>query len=142
MIGYFLSAGDEIVSNIFTPYVWKENGLGTLLDKEIKNKNYGNDLELLLIKYYVEGRFDVNGPSFPKVSSYSKKNKDIAVDITVTPELFHNRNEFERREFIIDSTLNAVKLVRDKLSPKNLAINFDELLSDVTSVRNSYLQLK
>ena len=142
MIRYFLSTGDEIVSNIFTPYVWKEHGLGTLLDKEIKNKNYGKDLELLLIKYYVDGKFNVNEPRSPKVSNYSKKNKDIAVDIVVTPELFHNKNEFERREFILDSTMNAVKLVKDKLTKKKLDINFDELLLDAGLVGNNYLQYK
>ena len=140
MIGYFLKSGDETVSKMFTPYLWQEHGLGTLFENRFLKKDYGPDLKLLLIMYYVEGKFDVNGPSLPKVGNYSNKNKDINVAITVKPGQFHDRNEFERREFIFDSTVNAIKLVRDKLAKKKLNINFDELMSDITLVGNAYLK--
>jgi len=142
MIKYFLNAGDEAVSNVFSPYIWKDHGLGTLFESEFLNKSYGENLRLLLIMYYVEGKFNINGPEQPKVSNYSNKNKDISVAITVRPEMFHNRNEFERREFIVDSTINAIKLVQSKLSKKKLEIKFDELLSDVIEVGNKYLKYK
>jgi hypothetical protein len=140
MIGYFLKSGDETTSEMFKPYIWKEHGFGTLFENKFINKDYGTDLKLLLIKYYVEGEFDTNGPEFPKANNYSNKNKDIGVEITVRPEQFHKRNEFERREFIIDSTLNGVKLVRDKLTKKKLDINFEELILDITSVGNEFLK--
>lgn len=140
MIGYFLKSGDETVSQIFTPYIWQEHGLATLFESRFKNKDYGPDLKLLLIMYYVEGKFDINGPAIPKISNYSNKNKDLNIAITVKSGQFHDRNEFERREFVFDSTVNAIKLVRDKLAKKKLNINFDELMSDVTSVGNVYLK--
>ena len=68
------------------------------------------------------------------------KSKDISVDIAATKELFHDHNEFERREFIVDSTLNAVKLVRDKLKKKKLDIDFDALLNDIKEVSESFLK--
>jgi len=140
MVKYFLSAGDEAVSKMFTPYIWHEHGFGTLFENQFLNSDYGQDLKLLLIMYYVEGKFDINGPPLPKVSNYSNKNKDISVAITVKPGQFQDRNEFERREFIFDSTVNAVKLVRAKLAKKKLNIKFDELMSDITSVGNAYLK--
>lgn len=57
MVGYYLVAGDEQSSELITPYLWKDYGLCTLLKKEIRNRQYGNDLTLLLIKYYIEGKF-------------------------------------------------------------------------------------
>lgn len=140
MIGFFLKSGDETVSEMFTPYIWQEHGLGTLFEKRFLNNDYGSDLKLLLIMFYVEGKFEINGPELPKVSNYSKKNKNIRVAITARPEQFHNKNEFERREFIVDSTINAIKLVRDKVAKKRLNINFDELISNLISVGNMYLK--
>ena len=54
--------------------------------------------------------------------------------------MFHVRNEFERREFILDSTINAIKLTQLKLSKKKLEIKFDELLFDVIEVGKVYLK--
>jgi hypothetical protein len=49
MIGYFLNSGDESVSEMFTPYIWREHGYGTLFKNYFLNNNYGTDLKLLLI---------------------------------------------------------------------------------------------
>ena len=142
MIRYFLKAGDESVSKIFSPYVWEDHGFDTLFKNSFSNKSYGEDLKLLLIMYYVEGEFAINGPSKPTVSNYSKKAQDISVSITVNKQMFHGRNEFERREFIIDSTIDAIKLVQEKLSKKKMEIKLDELISDVTEIGNTYLNQK
>ncbi len=142
MVKYFTSCGDERGSKMFTPYIWKNSGFGALIDKITLDKRYGNDLKLLLVKYYIEGEFSSASdlPSEPKVLNYSTKNKDIAVNLPVTRELFHDRNEFERREFIVDSTLNTVKLVRDKLKKKKLDIDFESLMKDITEISEEYLK--
>jgi hypothetical protein len=140
MIGYFLKLGDEAVSEMFTPYIWEEHGFDSVLKNKFLKANYGPDLNLLLIMYYVEGKFDINGPEFLKVSNYSHKNKNISVAIMVRSEQFHNRNEFERREFIIDSTIKAIDQVRAKLEKKKLNIRFDELMSDIIAAGNVYLK--
>ncbi len=140
MIGYFLKSGDEVVSKMFSPYLWGDHGFDTLFKESFSSKQYGEGLKLLLIMYYVEGDFEINGPDRPKVSNYSAKSQDISVSVTVSVEMFHNRNEFERREFIINSSLNAIKLVQEKLSKKKFSINFEELISDLTKVGNTYLK--
>ena len=140
MIGYYLSTGDQQGSDMFSPYVWGSAGFDVLIKQKIKNKDYGKDLELLLIKYYVEGEFSRYLPHEPKVNNYMRKSKDIGVDVAVTRELFHNRNEFERREFVVDSTINVVKLVKDKLKKKKLDIDFDALLNDLKEISAEYLK--
>jgi hypothetical protein len=139
IIKYFTKSGDEKVSEMFTPYVWQEHGFNTVLNEYLLNHDFGTDLKLLLVEYYVEGKFDVNGPVYPKVSNYSKKDKSISVAFTVSKIVFHDRNEFERREFIIDSTKKAVELVRDKLLKKRLNIDFEKLLNEIKPVINKYL---
>lgn len=140
MVKYYLNTGDRLGSDMFSPYVWQGNGVGELIDKISLNKDYGQDLKLLLIKYYIEGEFSGYMPIEPKLGNYSAKNKDIAVDIAVTKELFHERSEFERREFIVDTTLNAVKLVRDKLKKKKLDIDFEALINDIKEASEAFLK--
>ena len=101
-----------------------------------------SDLELLLIQYYVEGKFSRYLPEEPKVGNYSKKNKDIAVAIGVPCHLFHVKNEFERREFIVDSTLSAIVLVKNRLEKKKLDINFSALIKDIKELSFEYNHLK
>ncbi len=140
MIGYYLSAGDQTVSDQFSPYVWGDYGFGALIKKSIRYKKYGEGLELLLIKYYVHGKFSSYLPLEPKVGNYSKANKDISVDIGVPSYLFHEKNEFERREFIVDSTIHAVELVKNRLLKKKLDVDFDSLLYDLKALSKDYLK--
>ena len=139
MIGYYLNSGDQEGSDMFSPYVWSKHGLDTLMEKKLSN-DYGKDMDLLLIQYYIEGRFSNYLPVPPKLGNYMKKSKDITVAVGVTRKLFHDRNEFERREFIVDSTLGAIKLVKERLVKKKLDINFDKLLQDIKEISQEYLQ--
>jgi len=140
MVGYYISTGDEEVGSKFIPYVFGDNGLGKLIKEHISNKDYGDDLKLLLIQYYVEGKFSRYLPEEPKLGNYKKKDRNIAIAIGVPCRLFHSRNEFERREFVVDSTLNAVNVVREKLEKKKLDINFDSLLSDLKEISKKFLE--
>ena len=87
----------------------------------------------------MEGKFSPYIPAEPKLGNY-KKTKDIAVAIGVSRNNFHDRNEFERKEFVADSTLQAVKLVKARLVKKKLNIDFDALLNDVQKVTEEYLK--
>lgn len=140
MIRYFISAGDENVSGMFSPYIWNNLGFGTLFSNKFSNKSYGSDLKLILIKYYVEGKFEVNGPENPTVSNYSKKNKDISVAYTVHANDFHLRDDFKRKEFIVESTLNAIILVQKKLFKQRLDIDFEGLLADTKLIASGFLE--
>ncbi len=140
MVGYFLSCGDETVCQMFSPYLWGENGFSTLFESKFINKDYGSNLNLLLIKYYVEGRFDIHGPENFKLGNYSRKNKNIAVDVAVKKENFHNKNEFERREFVVDSSTNAIIGVKNKFEKAKILFDFHELIKDIKEVTSEYLR--
>lgn len=130
MIGFFIKSGDTEIGNLFRQYVWKELGIDVLIKKNIIN-NYSKDLNLLLIMYYVEGKFPVNPPEDGKVNNYSTKEKSISVSISVTKEKFHERTEEERRKFIVESIKLAVKKVNERMSKKKMEFDAEGLLSDL-----------
>ena len=139
MIGYYLHAGDEESADMFTPYIWGSNGLGKRIKNQLDVSNLGFGLNLLLVKYYLEGKFSSYLPLEPKLGNYLKKNKDIGIDIGVTREAFHLREEFERREFIEDSTMKAVSMVQKRLDRKKLDINFALFIDKLNIITHEYL---
>ena len=54
--------------------------------------------------------------------------------------MFQDWNEYDRRKYIISSTVDAIKLVQEKLEKKKINIRFNELLSDIIEIGNSYLK--
>lgn len=56
--------------------------------------------------------------------------------------LFHVKNEFERKEFIVDSTLSAIVLVKNRLEKKKLDINFSAMIKDIKELSFEYRHLK
>ena len=140
IIGFFQLSGDEDVGDLFTPYVWGENCFTKFINPIIKSANYGIDLKLILIQYYVEGKFDLNAPDKPKLSNYSSKKKDIAVTIHVTRDKFHDVSDSKRRQFIVETTLQAIDMVEKRLSKRKLDINFDALRKDIQKAAKEYLK--
>lgn len=139
MIAYFVSSGDPRVDAMFAPYIWGPSGLGTLLEP-LRHKPYGDDLILLLIKFYVEGRFSYfYFPSRFKVENYSTKNRDIAVVIPVTRSVFHEVSEEQRREFVLRSTLEAIAAVRARLEKRKVNVDFDRLVKDVEEIGKVFI---
>ena len=139
MIGYYLHSGDEQSADMFTPYIWGTSGLGKRIKDQFKDNDFGTDLDLILIKYYMEGKFSSYLPLEPKMGNYLSKSKDIGLDIGVTREAFHDRNEFERREFVVDSTMKAVMLAHKRLSKRKLNINFELLTNKLQIIARDFL---
>ncbi|MCL4507815.1 MAG: hypothetical protein M1434_00880 [Chloroflexi bacterium] len=138
MIGYFFKAGDPQVASMFLPYIGGPSGLGTLLEP-LMHKNYGDALTLLLIQYYVEGKFQINLPDHLKVRNYSTKNRDIAVVIPVTRSVFHEASEEQRREFLLRSTLDAISAVRARLEKRKVNVDFYRLVKDVEEIGKVFI---
>lgn len=140
VIGYFLKSGIGDSGVHFAEYIWGENGYEILL-KEILLKYYGKDLRLLLIQYYVEEDYKPDwSPDKPRLSNYSNKNKDIAVAFSVNKDKFHNVGEQERRQFIVETTLQAVDLVEARLGKRKLDINFKRLREDVVKAGEAFIR--
>jgi hypothetical protein len=133
MVGYFVSSGDPEVDSMFAPYVWGATGLANLL-KPLKLKNYGTELKLLLIEYYVEGKFTEHLFDEIRLRNYSTKSKDISAQVPVRRSDFHDRTDRQRREFLLKTTLEAIELVRGRLEKRKLGVDFDRLRQDVEAV--------
>jgi hypothetical protein len=138
MVSYFVKAGDVRADVLFNDYLWGARGLGAML-KPLTQKNYGEGLKLLLIMYYVEGQFEVFGPEYMKLLNYSTRNRDIAVKVAVRKVDFHYVSDARRREFVLNTTLEAIELVRARLEKRKLGIDFVALRRDVEMVGREFV---
>ena len=139
MIGYFVGSGDTTVGGMFTPYLWGLNGLAKLLEP-VKKKNYGPALKLLLIQYYVEGEYSsAFNVSAVKVMNYSSKNKDISVRVPVRRIDFHDTDDLHRRQFLVQTTIEAVELVHVRLEKKKLDVDMQRLRRDVEVIGEKFM---
>ncbi len=127
------------MSEMFQPYLWGEKGLSSYVRRQIEENSYGEDLRLLLIMYFVEGRFDTGSPVDVEMGNYSFKKREVSVRIPVLKASFHSQETMNRRKFIVDSTLLAVDMVRNRLEKRNLDIDFASLRRDVERAGEEYL---
>jgi hypothetical protein len=74
IISYYLNSGDQENSEMFSPYLWKEYGFDRVLENYLTD-DYGHDLTLLLIAYYLEGKFSSYLPLEPVLGNYIRKIK-------------------------------------------------------------------
>lgn len=137
MIRYFIKSGDLDIGHIFGPYCFS---FSDLIKEKTMGKKYSKDLSLILIEYHLEGKFlELPAKEF-KVRSYRRKELAIAVVIGV-PNLFSTWSDFERKNFIINTTLEAINLVMNKLSKrKDLYLEgIDRLYSDIKNCSKVFL---
>lgn len=143
IIGYFLKVGigGDRADSLFSPHLFGERGFKTYLLKTLSQGKYGKDLELILIQYYLEGKsLPDNSPHEPRLANYSSKNKDIAIAFSVTRDKFYNVSNIKRRQFIVDTTLQAIDMVKGRLGKRKLDIDFETLRKDVKKAAEEYLK--
>ena len=56
MVGFFVLASSGDLPRAIEPYLWGAGGIARHL-KELRNNHYGDDVSLILIKYYIEQRY-------------------------------------------------------------------------------------
>jgi uncharacterized protein YjbK len=135
MIGYFIKAGDNEVDRNFDPYIWP---FRNIIHKIIEGKNYGPSLKLILIKYYLEGKFLEFPDKRIKINPIRKKEQSLSVTIGV-PKNFGNWEELDKKKFIVNSTNEALQLVRESLIKKGYTdIDFSQLLIDLEQCARLY----
>lgn len=138
MVGYYVSSGDREADNLFAPYIWGPTGLATFL-KPLERRNYGPGLKLLLIECYVEGQFTEQLFDVIRVRNYSKKDKDISAQVPIRRSDFHDCTDRQRRQFLLNTTLEVIDLVRRRLEKRKLEIDFDHLRQDVENYGKAFL---
>ena len=138
MIGYFVKAGDIRVDKIFHPY---KAAFNKLVKIYIKPKKYGDNLELILIEYQLEGEFLQIPEEKYHLKSYRKNEHSIAVAVCVDLK-FGQMSDFAKRQFIIDTTCDAVRLVQEKMGKMGFVdIDFPQLFADIDKCASEYLNL-
>lgn len=69
-----LSEQDFIeIDNLFSPYLWSENGICNKLDK-MESRNYGKDLKLVLFQFIVKPTSQ-ELQNLKEIESYRKRKK-------------------------------------------------------------------
>ena len=137
MIGFFIKSGGQKASEEFSPYIFGENGLRNALKVGLQNKHYSSELNLILIKFYVDGEIVKFPIKQRRLSNYSSKNRDIAVDCFINDHNFFNRNELERRLELIKAISTSIPLVRTRLDQK-ITLDWDSLKQDVESILTNW----
>jgi len=140
MISYFIKTGGTEVAN-FSDYIWRERGFATILEKHLADKNLGNDLKLVLIKFLVDGEIITFSEIKKTISTFDENNKEISIDIHVRKNQFWTETELKRKSFIIQSTIDAIKLISKKLSSKKMNFNFEKLIEIIDLSGREFLKL-
>jgi len=115
----------------FRNFIWGEKGIDSNL-KELINYEYGNDISLILIKFYLLP-LPIELDEIKQVENYSKKDKSIAGGVIVNDENFFLKNEIERTSFIRDSIFELIKLFSESKSLNKFDTRFDLILRELNN---------
>lgn len=133
MVGYFVLASSGDLPRAIEPYLWGAGGIARLL-KELRNNHYGDDVSLILIKYYIEGTLPMPIPPDLLVGRFHPKDKSIGVVVPATRDMFDSGRYAGPRQFLADTTLAAIAAVAAKYSKKRYDTDFPALQRDVAQI--------
>jgi hypothetical protein len=117
MIGYFVISGDSQINNVFQSY---KNIYNDILKNVTSGRFYDDNIDIILIEYHIQGEFLKVESQELKLKPYRKSEKSIAVIVPVNED-FLSMNELQRRCFIANTTLEAVKMTIEYLLRKKIA---------------------
>ncbi|MBK8812781.1 MAG: hypothetical protein IPN69_18910 [Acidobacteria bacterium] len=133
ILGCFVSSFRKDGSGpLFTSYVWGENSISERLSV-LMNETYGNDMELILLQFYVNP-IPYLRQQLKEIEGYRKKEKSIGIPIIVNDENFFSKSEAERFEFLKQSILQKLDLLAEVVKKKKLDTNIQSLKEDVERV--------
>ncbi|WP_320982825.1 hypothetical protein, partial [Bacteroides sp.] len=97
--------------DLFSIYIWGNEGISDTL-KKLKYENYGNDMNLILLEFYVNP-IPYLRQNLKEIESYRKKEKAIGIPIIVTDENFFSKTEEARYRFLKEAILNKMDLLEN-----------------------------
>ncbi|SDM14677.1 hypothetical protein [Chryseobacterium taihuense] len=117
---------------LFRNYIWGENGIDKNL-KKLKRDDYGKDLELALLQFYVNPiQYELE--NLKEIESYRKKEKSIGIPIIINDENFFNRSDEERYSFLAQSILQKMDLLSEVVKKKKLDTKIGLLKADLEKI--------
>ncbi|MGE6355543.1 hypothetical protein ACQKCJ_16865 [Flavobacterium sp. NPDC079362] len=119
ILGCFVSANiGDAMGPEFRSYIYGDNKIEKTL-KTLKNKDYSEDLKLILFQFYINPiPYLLN--NLKEIESYRKKEKSIGITIVINEDNFFSKNEFERYDFIRESLLQKIDLLAEVSKKINL----------------------
>jgi len=138
ILGFFVSANiGAAMGPEFRSYIYGENKIEKTF-KILKNKDYGQDLKLILFQFYINPiPYLLN--NLKEIESYRKKEKSIGMPIVINEDNFFSKNESERHDFIRESLLQKIDLLAEVSKKNKLDINIELLKSDSKKILINYL---
>jgi hypothetical protein len=127
IVSYFLDFGGRTIVEAFEEAL---RAVETSVKKHLASF-YGRDLSLILIIYRVQGVTIPVVPDKIRVGHYSAKEKSVGATVGIRAGPFSRASPIDRRRLLAETTISAVKAVRDRLLKRGLDINFDRILSDL-----------
>ncbi|MFD2872653.1 hypothetical protein ACFS5N_09250 [Mucilaginibacter ximonensis] len=118
----------------FSPYIWGANKVDAKL-KKLKYVDYGDDLRLILLQFYVKPTL-IELNSIKDIESYRKNEKSIGIPIIVDNENFFSKSEEVRCIFLKQSILQKLDLLENVVKKKKLDTNIEQLKIDLQNILN------
>ncbi len=120
------------IAELFRSYIWGENGISNTL-KKLKNKDYGEDMEIILFQFYVNP-IPYELQHLKPIENWRKTEKSIGIPIIINDENFFSKSEIERYDFLRDSILQKLDLLAEVVKKKKLDTNMELLKSDLKTI--------
>ncbi|MDY7256094.1 hypothetical protein QHG78_22820 [Bacteroides sp. A1-P5] len=118
--------------DLFSIYIWGNEGISDTL-KKLKYENYGNDMNLILLEFYVNP-IPYLRQNLKEIESYRKKEKAIGIPIIVTDENFFSKTEEARYRFLKEAILNKMDLLENVVKKKKLDTDVKKLKADIDRI--------
>ena len=117
---------------LFRAYIWREKGICDML-KQLKNKDYGGDLSIVLFQFYVNP-LAVELQHLKEIEPYRKTEKSIGIPIIINNENFFSKLDEERHNFLKQTILQKLDLLGEVVKKKKLDTNTKQLKYDLRNV--------
>lgn len=115
--------------DLFRSYIWGEKGISNVL-KKLKNKDYGNDMSIILFQFYINP-IPHQLQHLKPIENYRKSEKSIGIPIIITDENFFSKSEEGRYNFLKRTILEKLDLLAEVTKKKKLDTKMDLLKADL-----------
>jgi hypothetical protein len=128
LYGFFLSAEDRTLANYFRNYLWNENEFLSKI-KNIEFKKYGNDIELILLEFYINPN-TIYLKNIKEIERFNKRRKSIGIPIILNDDNFISKSEKERNSFLKENIEKKLDLLVKKIKKNKLDTAYTKLKND------------
>jgi len=126
MIGYFVKSGDISMSQKILPYI-KE--ISRIISDRM-DSNYGQGLNILLIKYYLEGKYLAIPNEEYRIENYREVDHSLSI-VFYIPKKLISYSAFEMKNTIIQTSFLAIQMAKEKIeNEKIFDVDFKKILFD------------